>query len=384
MAETRMENRRVLHIVDSLGLGGVQTILKTYMEARPGDLEVHLYALRTVEPQIHIAHPNVRVNASSSRFSMRPLGDLRRIIAENEIGVLHCHLFRAQVFGYLIKKLYAPRIGLVFHEHGRAVGREDESELEAFTFRMFLRLARKQVDRFICISDITRSRLLQVIPGAANRAIVVANPISLTPPADLPTDRASARATLGIAEDEFVVGFASRLIQRKGWDDFLSAVARLAPRLPIRFLLAGGGGDKARVVARIRELGLEQRGQVLGHIDWMPTFYAALDCFVMPSHWEPHGLAHLEAQSVGTPVVVSAVPGLGATVHANRDALTFPAGDVDALAACIERVATDRELRQSLSNAGRVNAERYSISSFSDSLREIHAAVGRQRAAAAP
>lgn len=382
MAERPTASRPVLHIVDSLGLGGVQTILKTYMEARRDDPDVHLYALRTLDRQLGIAHPNAHVTPSSARFSVRPLGALRRLVAEKGISVLHCHLFRAQVFGYLLKRFYFHQLGLVFHEHGRAVGREGESLLEAFTFRMFLRLAQHQVDQFVCISDITRARLLQVIPSAAPKAIVVANPISLDP-GSARVDRPAVRHALGIHEGDFVVGFASRLVQRKGWDDFLAAVAMLATRLPVHFLLAGGGDDEPRVRARIAELGLESKGRVLGHIDWMPTFYAALDCFVMPSHWEPHGLAHLEAQSFGTPVVVSAVPGLGATVHADRDALTFPAGDIDALAACMERVARDADLRERLSLAGRANAARYSMSAFAESLSQIHDAVRGERAAAA-
>lgn len=117
----------VLHLVDSLGLGGTQTILKDYFESRSGDRTVHLYALRKVPRQTVIAHSNVQVNSSASRFSIAPLFHLRRLVRERGIGILHCHLFRAQVFGFLLKALFFPRITLVFHEHGRAVGREGES-----------------------------------------------------------------------------------------------------------------------------------------------------------------------------------------------------------------------------------------------------------------
>lgn len=366
---------RVLHLVDSLGLGGVQTILKEYFAARPTDPDVFLYALRTVPREIAVEHPNLRTHGSSTRFSLAPLSDLRRIVDDENIMVLHCHLFRAQVFGYLLKCLYFPTIKLVFHEHGRAVGREGESGVEALLFRAFLRIASGRVDRFICISEITRTRLLALAPGAEHKATVVANPIPFYPGRDHLLDRKALRKLRGVPQDAFVVGFASRLVERKGWSDFLGAMALLAPGLPIHFLLAGDGEDRARAQARILELGLQDRGTMLGHIDWMPDFFTILDCFVMPSHWEPHGLAHLEAQSFRLPVVVSRVPGLSSTVHADVDALVFDAGDPRGLADCVHRLAVDLALRERLVVGGVANAKRYSRENFDASIAGVYATL---------
>jgi glycosyltransferase involved in cell wall biosynthesis len=122
---------------------------------------------------------------------------------------------------------------------------------------------------------------------------------------------------------------------------------------------------------------------MLGHIDWMKRFYACLDCFVMPSHWEPHGLAHLEAQGFGVPVVVSDVPGLGSTVRGDSDALLFKTGDASALAACIRRLVADSALRDRLVAGGRANSARYTMDAFSASLEEIYSsAIGDRRQSA--
>lgn len=369
----------VLHMVDSLDFGGTQTILKTLFESRVGDRSVLLYGLRLVPNQMRIVHPNVEVNPSSLRFSMMPLIALQKIVHKRGIGILHCHLFRAQVFGFLLKRLFFPRITLIFHEHGRAVGREGETGFEALMFRCFLRLAWRRVDRFICISEHTRTHLLQVIPGAERITTVVANPVPVQPRKGETQDRQAIRRAERIPEGAFVVGFASRLVERKGWGDFLDAVALLAPELPVHFLIAGDGEERGKVEARIRELDLERRGRMLGHIDWMQRFYACLDCFVMPSHWEPHGLAHLEAQSFGVPVVVSGVPGLESTVRAESDALLFKPGDAVALAACIRRLAVDAALRVRLVAGGLVNSDRYTMEAFSASLEEIYASTARDR-----
>jgi glycosyltransferase involved in cell wall biosynthesis len=364
----------ILHLVDSLGLGGVQTLLKSYFETRPADPARHLYALRSVPGQIRIDHPNVAVHASHARFSFAPLFALRRLLRSRTIAVLHCHLFRAQVFGFLLKVLFFPRIALVFHEHGRVVGREGESRLEERAFRMFMRLSRRRVDRYVCISAHTRERLLELIPDCGERATVVTNPVTLAPQ-DPPADRAALRRAYGAPDGAFVVGFASRLIERKGWMDFLEATARIDRSVPVFFLLAGNGEDRAKVEARALRADVAGRGRVLGHVERMAEFHACLDCFVMPSHWEPFGLSHLEAQAFGVPVVVSNVPGLASTVHEGVDALLVSPRDVEALAAAIARLAAEPSLRERLSAAGRMNASRHSPEKFAADLDAVYAEV---------
>ncbi|MGZ8811695.1 MAG: glycosyltransferase, partial [Thermoanaerobaculia bacterium] len=352
---------------------GAQIILKHYFEGSAADDTRHLYALRTAGIPIAIHHPNVGAHISASRFSLAPLLELRTLIRRWRIDVVHCHLFRSQVFGYLLKTLFFPQITLMFHEHGRVVGREMESRFEALLYRIFLRSAWRRVDRFVCISEHTRARLLQVIPGAARRSTVVANPISAHPDDALHEEAGALRRDFAIPPDVFVVGFAARLVERKGWRDFLEAVRILSARIPVFFLLAGDGEDHAKVEAYIRDLGLDRCGRMLGHVTRMERFYRTLDCFVMPPHWEPHGLSHLEAQSHGIPVVVSNAPGLNDTVHPDADALLFDVGDVSALADAMYRVASDPKLRNRLTDGGLINATRYTLETFSSALDQIYA-----------
>jgi len=303
--------------------------------------------------------------------------ELRRAIRRERVDVLHCHLFRSQVFGFILKLCFFPRVALVFHEHGRVAGREGESALEAFLFRLFLRLSWRWVDCFVCNSNYTRAALVDVVPRAEPKAYVVVYPIPCQPREPGMADSMRSRQSVGAPAGTFVVGFASRLVERKGWRDFLEAVKTLSERLPVYFLLAGDGDDREKVDDCIRKLGLSDRGRRLGHIDWMHRFYATLDCFVMPSHWEPHGLSHLEAQGFGVPVVVSRVPGLADTVRAEENALLFPPSDRTALMNCIFRIASDPSLRSRLIAGGLANASFYTVDGFSARLDEIHSTICR-------
>ena len=126
------------------------------------------------------------------------------------------------------------------------------------------------------------------------------------------------------------------------------------------------------LIAPSYSVDLGDRGRILGHVTRMDRFYRVLDCFVMPPHWEPHGLSHLEAQSYGIPVVVSNVPGLNGTVHAESDALLFEAGDAPALADRILQIASNRQLRTRLMHGGSLNAARYTIDIFARELDQLY------------
>ena len=203
---------------------------------------------------------------------------------------------------------------------------------------------------------------------------MVRNPVPVEPAAE-PEGRDAARRAMEVPEGAFVVGFASRLVERKGWRELLDALATLRGEMPIYYLVAGDGEEREQVRLRIAALGLEGCGRLLGRWDGMARFYSALDCLVMPSRWEPHGLAHLEAQGFGVPVVVASVPGMSATVNPGVDALDFRPRDAAHLAARIRELAGDPALRARLAQAGRTNAGRYSMQDFTRSLEEIHVSV---------
>jgi glycosyltransferase involved in cell wall biosynthesis len=77
----------------------------------------------------------------------------------------------------------------------------------------------------------------------------------------------------------------------------------------------------------------------------MPRTYCAADLFVLPSHGgaETWGLSVNEAMCMARPIVVSSHVGCAQDlVHAGRNGLVFPAGNVDALTATLSDALSDR------------------------------------------
>ncbi len=105
--------------------------------------------------------------------------------------------------------------------------------------------------------------------------------------------------------------------------------------------------------------GLDHRVGFTGFVDRSDSVHRALDIVVHASTApEPFGLVIAEAMACGRAVVASHAGGAAEIVTPDVDAMTHRPGDMDALAAAIQTLAMDSDLRARLGHAARATAER--------------------------
>jgi len=221
--------------------------------------------------------------------------------------------------------------------------------------KAFLRWAVRTSDQVVAISSATAGEIAElvhrpvpVIPYAVGFA---------TAPADIPPrpDRA--------ADDPFVVLFVGNLIERKGVRYLVDAVHRLSPRIPMRLLILGKGegAEGSRLREQVKSLGLEDRVEMPGRVPEpeLHRAFARANVLVLPSivdargDTEGLGVVLLEAMSYHLPVIASNVGGITDIVADGETGLLVPPADPVALAAALERLATDAPLAERLADAGR-------------------------------
>ena len=179
-----------------------------------------------------------------------------------------------------------------------------------------------------------------------------------------------ARQKLGIDPDSKVVFYVGRFDPRKGIETLVRAVGRskLRGQADLKLVIGGGsrpgqsdGMERDRIEGIVNELGLSEMTTFPGRLgdDTLPTYYAAADVCVVPSHYEPFGLVAIEAMASGTPVIASDVGGLQFTVVPEETGLLAPAQDDAAFAEAIDRVLSDAAWRNQLGVAARKRVETY-------------------------
>jgi glycosyltransferase involved in cell wall biosynthesis len=360
----------VIHLVDSFGLGGCQSCLRELLKVAPLNRRHFSISLRAVSPATDIHGPFVIKHRSQSRLSLLPLFTARRLLRATGPAIVHCHLFRAQAFGFLLK-LFNPSIQLVFHERGRIYGREHEPLWEAVLFALLIRISRRYVDMYVANSARTLEKMKQVGLDGRVPPMVIYNSILSKIERPSAEQRKTARIRFSIPENAFVFGFAGRIVGRKGWRDFLALAERFAGSAEIYWMVAGEGSEWPDA-HRAALASSNPRVRLVGHIREMDEFYSAIDCCVVPSHWEPHGLVQIEAHGRGIPVIASDVPGMSETMEDGVNALIYPAGDVDALYQRATLLVDSPQTRAKLSSSGLCNAERFSIQHYSARLEEAY------------
>jgi sugar transferase (PEP-CTERM/EpsH1 system associated) len=346
---------RVLHVVHGLSRGGLENGVVNLLNGLPHN-EFHqsvacLDARGEMADRVSTQVP-IQVLGRRRHDLALPLR-LARLIRSIRPHIIHCRNWNTWPDTVLAHRLSACRSTLVWSFHGFADGhwfprrrRVASRGLSLATDRLFA-VCRDAAERFATLTSIPPERFDVLYNGVDCRRFA---------PSD---QRAALRRALGFADDELVVLTVASLTPVKNHAALLEAAAQVVSgtRRRLRFLWLGEGAERARLEARIRELGLGARVQLPGGSDHVPRYLAAADLFVLPSELEGMSNAILEAMASGLPVVAHAVGGNPELVDHGHSGLLCPAGNVDALAGAIGRLVRNDAERAVMGAAARRRAE---------------------------
>jgi glycosyltransferase involved in cell wall biosynthesis len=164
------------------------------------------------------------------------------------------------------------------------------------------------------------------------------------------------RAGLGVASDETLITFVSRLVTEKGLDIVIDASRRLAEKkIRHRMLFIGDGPERQRVERALP-------GAIFtGHLTGEPLAigYASSDIFLFPSDTETFGNVTLEALSSGLPVVVADATGSSSLVENGVNGFLAEPGNAEDFLGQVETLISNPDLQQSMGVRARESAEAY-------------------------
>lgn len=160
--------------------------------------------------------------------------------------------------------------------------------------------------------------------------------------------------------DPVVILSVARLVEKKGTEVLLEALARVSPRLHWRFVQVGGGPLQDRLHHQARALGLSEKITWRGALtqDQLLIEYRDADLFALASRiasdGDRDGLPNvlLEAQSQGLACVATRVAAIPELVRDGQTGLLVAQNDADALARALEALIGNPARRRALGLAG--------------------------------
>lgn len=169
-----------------------------------------------------------------------------------------------------------------------------------------------------------------------------------------------------------IILFSGRMIERKGLTTLLNALFIIKQKGVKFFLIIEGNGPMFQhYEQKIKDMGLWDYTTMLGfcQMDKHAWLLSISDIVVVPSFYDPWGLAVPESMLMGKAVIASNV--VGSAVHHiehNKSGLLFSPGDEKELGILIDRLITDVNLRAELASAGQKSALLYSPKRNADVL----------------
>lgn len=342
--------RRVLHVIDHLGLGGAQSavldLVRCFDRARWG-IEVAVMHGRGVFAEA-LEREGIAVHSlSAGKWPPAYLRNFLRLARARDYDILHFHLNGANWLAKTLAAAAGLRAARVAHDHTSG-----DIRFRGWGSVLPDALAHRFSDLVIAVSEDVRQFLLRYEALPPDRVVTIPNGVDTDffRPFSAEEKRA-ARKRFGWPEGAWIAGSLGRLAPEKN-QSLLVWLAQAAPGAV--FVLGGAGPGEGSLRRRIAEARLGDRFDLCGQVEARREFYQALDAFVLPSLHEGLPMTVLEAMASGVPVLASRRGGIPSAIAHGKDGLLADPARPGEFLGALEVLMRDAGLAAELGTAGRV------------------------------
>lgn len=281
--------------------------------------------------------------------SLRVMGDLRtlfelwRLMRREQPDIVHTHTAKAGVLGRVAAM--GAGVPIRCHTfHGHLLHGYFSPRTTGLVVLMERLLARG-THALVAVGDQVRRDLLDARIGKPEQFTVIAPGVA----APAAVDRASARDTLGILDNQLLVLFVGRLTAIKRVDRLIESFVIVREQCPHAVLLIAGDGDQTDVM-QVQAAALGDAVRFLGWVGDLDALYVSADVVVCTSDNEGMPVTLIEASMAGVPCVSTAVGSVGEVVI---DGVTGRVVDLtaDAVGSAVVELLNDPDERRRLGKA---------------------------------
>lgn len=271
--------------------------------------------------------------------------ELKCIIKKHRFDLIHCHTPTVSILTRLAARVARKNGSVVmytchgFHFHNAAPKKNwmIYYPIEKFCSRFcdyIVTINREDFKR----AQGFHAKNVRYIPGVG---------VDISRIKDVKVDKRAYKKSIGIPEDCVMLLSVGEIIERKNHEIIIRALSKLQNK-NIYYVICGKGPLKEHMENLAKKLGISENIVFLGFRRDIPELCNTADISAFPSRIEGLGLAGIEAMSAGVPLVSSNVHGILDYVIDGKTGYACNPEDVDGFANAISKLATDKELRESM------------------------------------
>lgn len=359
-----MDRKRILYIITSLGLGGAENLLLSYVKRLDKNkYSISVCCLRDKPDDILqevSTYAEVVKLGITNKFNPIIIIHLIRLIRIIKPHIIHTHLFQPRILTSFASFFFR-KAKLITHKHNNVNLSKHNIFiiLEIFSLLFYKRI--------ITISQSVKKSLMKYEFVPERKITVIYNGIDFD---KFNKSRTNERFQ---EENKLTIGVVCRLEQQKGIKYLLLAMRMILIKFPyVKLEIIGEGSLEEKLKGLSKKLGISNSVNFLGKFKDVIPLYKRMDIFVLPSIFEGFGIVLLEAMASGIPVVATNIEGIKEVIVNEVSGLLVSPKNPSALADGIIRIIEDQKLREKLIDEGLKRAKLFDIHSHINSLDNLY------------
>lgn len=331
MNKTKSESLRILHLVRSLNVGGLEKVVVDLTHGL-SERDIVSYLGCLIEKGVWWEDAEVAdvwCGELDSQGVMWTFIDLYRYVKKNKIDIIHTHNSHPHKYGALVSLVTG--VPMIHTKHGR---NWPDNPKWVWLSRQLSRLTKY----IVTVSKEIEQIVIDIEKVSARKVVTILNGVGAE---NNGADMESAR-THG---QEFVIGSVGRFSPEKCYPLLVRAFAKFAvgadsistqisdsmPARSVKLILVGDGAERGGIESEIKHCGIEDYVLLPGMRDDVREWLKQMDIFCLSSDQEGTSVTLLEAGAVGVPAVVTDVGGNAEIVENGVTGIVVPSGDEQAL-----------------------------------------------------
>ena len=357
------ERIKIVYIINSFALGGAERLLLDICQRLDKEkFQIAVCSATSGGPlakDFEALNIAVKVFAKKGRLGLGLIWRIYKFLKEQKPQIVHTHLFGGDTWGRIAAILARAPI-IISTEHNINL---DEPGLK----KKIKWLLSWPTDKIIAVSQSVKDYAVKADKIKPEKIDVIYNGIDL--------QKFAFRGYQAIEKNNKIKAVVlARLEPQKGHEYLLEALPLLIEKYPDFVLnIIGCGSLEKKLKNQAKDLNLGQKVVFWGRRLDPENILPQMDFFILPSLWEGLGIAILEAQAVGLPVLASKTGGIPEIIEDGKTGLLFEPANPPAIFAAIDKLLSNQELAEKMvKNAYQQVNEKFNLSKMVKAYEKLY------------